>query len=104
MCIRDRLKGGVFSAEINYTLAYEWKILNQGGIVDRTINGNKNPVLKLGDLDNDEDLDLLYGSQDGWNNIQVYKFVLEKTIKNIATAAAITIRPPNGSGIALNIV
>ena len=26
------------------------------------------------------------------------------TIKNIATAAAITIKPPNGSGIALNIV
>ena len=26
------------------------------------------------------------------------------TMKNIATAAAITIKPPNGSGIALNIV
>ena len=79
------LKGGVFSAEINYTLAYEWKILNQGGIVDRTINGNKNPVLKLGDLDNDEDLDLLYGSQDGWNNIQVYKFDGRRLIRDNQT-------------------
>ena len=76
------LKGGVFSTEIDYTLAYEWKILNQGGIVDRTIDGKKKPVLKLGDLDNDEDLDLLYGSQEGWENIQVYKFNGRRLIRD----------------------
>ena len=56
------LKGGLFSEESSYTLTYEWKELNQGGIVDRTISAKENPILKLGDLDNDNDLDLIYGS------------------------------------------
>jgi hypothetical protein len=34
-----------------------------GGIVDRSISGVKDPVLKLVDVDNDNDLDLIYGSQ-----------------------------------------
>jgi hypothetical protein len=38
------------------------EILNQGGIVDRS-SGVKDPVLKLVDVDNDNDLDLIYGSQ-----------------------------------------
>ena len=37
--------------------------MNQGGIEDKYIDGKKNPILKLADLDGDNDLDLLYGSQ-----------------------------------------
>ena len=59
------LKAGVFSEEKSYTLKYEWKLLNQGGIVDRKIQGLDNPVMKLGDIDNDNDLDLIYGSNSG---------------------------------------
>ena len=40
------------------------EIIKSGGIVDKTINGIQSPVLKLGDLDNDNDLDLIYGSQE----------------------------------------
>lgn len=36
--------------------------MNQGGIEDKYIPGKKNPILKLMDLDGDNDLDLLYGS------------------------------------------
>jgi hypothetical protein len=59
------LKAGVFSDEKSYTLKYEWKLLNQGGIVDRKIQGVDKPVMKLGDIDNDNDLDLIYGSSVG---------------------------------------
>ncbi|MDB3901625.1 FG-GAP-like repeat-containing protein, partial [Flavobacteriaceae bacterium] len=56
------LKGSEFSNESSSIITYEWKELNQGGIVDKTIMGRLNPVLKLGDLDNDDDLDLIFGS------------------------------------------
>lgn len=52
-------KGGIFSEEQSFTLTYNWKILNQGGIIDYNISGRSKPILKLVDLDNDEDLDLL---------------------------------------------
>ncbi|WOC41108.1 FG-GAP-like repeat-containing protein [Polaribacter sp. HL-MS24] len=67
------LKGGVFSEENSFTLVYEWKILNQGGIVDRTVAGVNNPVIKLGDVDNDNDLDVIYGSKtDGSSQLLKY--------------------------------
>tara|TARA_B100001063_G_scaffold63749_1_gene57786 strand:- start:374 stop:5122 length:4749 start_codon:yes stop_codon:yes gene_type:complete len=56
------LKAGEFSEESSYTLKYEWKLLNQGGIVDRKIQSYENPVMKVGDIDNDNDLDLIYGT------------------------------------------
>jgi hypothetical protein len=52
-------KGSEFSEEYSFTLTYDWKILNQGGIIDYNISGRSKPILKLVDLDNDEDLDLL---------------------------------------------
>ena len=70
------LKAGEFSEESSYTLKYEWKLLNQGGIVDRQIAGIENSVMKIGDIDNDNDLDLIYGSSSKTGNFysQVYKY------------------------------
>ena len=74
------LKAGEFSDESSYVLKYEWKLLNQGGIVDRKIQGNSNPIMKIGDIDNDSDLDLIYGSSEynnmyaGGANTRVFKF------------------------------
>jgi streptogramin lyase len=65
-------RGGIFSDETSVTLTYDWKMLNQGGIVDRRINGQSNPTIKLADLDNDNRLDLIYGSSSG--NTQAYRF------------------------------
>ena len=56
------VKASKFSEEIQLTLLYEWKLLNQGGIEDKYIPGKQNPILRLADLDGDNDLDLLYGS------------------------------------------
>jgi hypothetical protein len=46
--------------------------INQGGIVDRSISGVKDPVLKLVDVDNDNDLDLIYGSQTSGSQLLKY--------------------------------
>lgn len=58
------LKGGEFAEEKSFTLTYDWKILNQGGIIDRTISGIANPIIKLADVNNDTLLDLLYINSD----------------------------------------
>ncbi|UQD55465.1 FG-GAP-like repeat-containing protein [Flavobacterium sp. K5-23] len=67
------LKGGAFSAEDSFTLTYDWKILNQGGIIDRSISGIEAPVIKLADLDNDNDLDLIYANANG-SGSQILRF------------------------------
>ncbi|HCF03527.1 FG-GAP-like repeat-containing protein [Flavobacterium sp.] len=67
------LKGGAFAAESTFTLTYDWKILNQGGIIDRSVNGNEAPFVKLADLDNDNDLDLVYGNSSG-SGSQILQF------------------------------
>ena len=67
------LKAGEFSDESSYTLKYEWKLLNQGGIVDRKIQSYVNPVMKVGDIDNDNDLDLIYGTIGG-GETRVYTY------------------------------
>jgi hypothetical protein len=79
--IDQGLKGGVFSDEKEFTLTYEWRLLNQGGIVDRSISGKSNPILKLGDIDNDNDLDLIYGSSSS-GTTEVLKFDGKKLIKD----------------------
>ena len=61
-------KASKFSDELRLELLYEWKQLNQGGIVDRNIAGLERPILRLADLDNDDDLDLIYGSEVKWKN------------------------------------
>ena len=60
--VDNGLKGGQFAVEDKFQLLYDWKILNQGGIIDRSISALANPVIKLVDVDNDKDLDLIYGS------------------------------------------
>jgi len=66
------LKGGVFSEEDSFTLLYEWKILNQGGIVDRTIIGVDDPIFKMSDADGDGDFEIAYGSKN--SSIQKIQF------------------------------
>lgn len=53
------LKAGPYSEEQSFTIVYDWKILNQGGLFDKSISSGNNPMLKVVDLDNDEDLDLI---------------------------------------------
>lgn len=65
-------KGGEFSDEQTFTLTYDWKILNQGGIIDRSISAVNNPMLEFLDLDNNGSYDLLYG-QSG-SQLQVYSY------------------------------
>lgn len=59
------LRGGAFAAESSFILTYDWKILNQGGIIDRTIAGIASPIVKLADVNNDKYLDLIYINSDG---------------------------------------
>lgn len=76
------LIGGVFSDEVDFVLTYEWKILNQGGIIDRRIQGRKDPVIKLADVDNDSDMDLLYGSAVG-GGLELYKFEEKRLVRMV---------------------
>ena len=58
-------KGSEFSEEQSFQLTYEWKLLNQGGIIDRSINPVSEPIVRLTDIDADNDMDLVYGSAAG---------------------------------------
>jgi hypothetical protein len=74
------LKGGAFAAESTFTLTYDWKILNQGGIIDRSISGIDAPIVKLADIDNDNDLDLIYENSLGTGS-QILQFDGKKLVK-----------------------
>ena len=65
-------KGGAFSNEQSFTLTYDWKVLNQGGVIDNSIQAVSNPILEFMDLDNDGDYDLIYG-QSG-SQMQIYSY------------------------------
>lgn len=104
------LKGGAFSAEDSFTLTYDWKILNQGGIIDRSISGIEAPVIKLADLDNDNDLDLIYANSIGTGS-QILRFNGKRLIADeyktspseigyISNISAVEIGDINGDGIA----
>jgi hypothetical protein len=102
------LKGGAFSAEDSFTLTYDWKILNQGGIIDRSISGIGAPVIKLADLDNDNDLDLIYANADG-SGSQILRFdgkrLLADEINNVnsigyvSNITSLEVGDINGDGI-----
>ena len=83
----DGLKGSQFSEENSFTLTYEWKELNQGGIIDRSINAVGKPIVKLTDIDFDNDMDLVYGSKDNNSDIHIFKlgskkFIFEENLNN----------------------
>ena len=85
--VDDGLKGSQFSEENSFTLTYEWKELNQGGIIDRSINAVGKPIVKLTDIDFDNDMDLIYGSKDNNSDIQIFKlgskkFLYEESLNN----------------------
>ncbi len=50
--------GSVFSQVQTFTLSYDWKALNLGGIVDNSLPGGENSTTKFADIDNDGDFDL----------------------------------------------
>lgn len=52
--------GSEFAEEQSFTILYEWKELNLGGIVDRRISGSDNAQLDFFDIDFDDDMDILY--------------------------------------------
>lgn len=66
-------KASPFSDEQNFTHVYNWKILNQGGIVDKTIPAQNNPILEFLDLDNDNDYDLIYGQSGNGSKVFSYQ-------------------------------
>ena len=67
------LEGSPFSEEQSFQLTYEWKLLNQGGIIDRSISSIQDPIVKLTDIDGDNDMDLVYGSKSQSQDIQVFR-------------------------------
>ena len=70
--VDDGLKGSEFSEENTFVLTYEWKLLNQGGIIDRAIDAVGKPIVKLTDIDLDNDMDLVYGSREDGSDIQLF--------------------------------
>ena len=101
------LEGGVFSDEDAFQLVYEWKILNQGGIVDRTVNGVSEPIVKLADIDNDNDLDVIFSSKSDYNGTRLLKFDGTKLVRDnnnplsgINNVTNTEVSDINGDGIA----
>ena len=52
-------KGGLFSDELSFTIDYEWKRLNLGGIIDRRLRPEESTQLDFMDMDGDGDKDLI---------------------------------------------
>ena len=65
-----------FSEEQTFTLTYDWKILNQGGIENKSIPARNTPILEFLDLDNDNDFDLIYGQSGNGSKVYSYNWVI----------------------------
>ena len=64
-------QGSPFAEENILDLTYEWKLNRQVDIINRSIEPYPNPKFLLMDFDNDQDLDLVYGSS---SSVRLYKF------------------------------
>ena len=108
--VDDGLKGSVFSQEESHTLTYEWKELNQGGIIDRTISAVGKPIVRLTDIDFDNDMDLIYGTKETDSDIQIFKlgtkkFLYEENLynsRNISDIKFLDINSDNIQDIIIN--
>jgi hypothetical protein len=106
--VDNGLKGSAFAAEGSFDLTYEWKSVNQGGIIDYKVATVADPVLKMVDIDGDDDLDVLYGSQNsaGTKLLQFdgYRLVSNTEskygfISSVGTLSDIQASDVNGDGI-----
>ncbi|MDB4316424.1 FG-GAP-like repeat-containing protein, partial [Cyclobacteriaceae bacterium] len=106
--VDNGLKGSAFAVEGSFDLTYEWKSVNQGGIIDYKVVTVADPVLKMVDIDGDDDLDVLYGSQNsaGTKLLQFdgYRLVSNTESKydfitSVGTLSDIQASDVNGDGI-----
>jgi hypothetical protein len=64
MAIDNNFESSDFSPEASFSIAYPWKFVNQGGLIDRRIQPVDNPAFAWADFNNDGLSDFIYlGSQ-----------------------------------------
>jgi len=106
--VDNGLKGSPFATEGSFELTYAWKSVNQGGIIDYKVVTVADPVLKMVDIDGDDDLDVLYGSQNSAGT-KLLQFDGKRLVSNteskygfissIGTLSDIQASDVNGDGI-----
>ena len=76
--------GGPFSDEIEFTLDYEWKYVNLGGVIDRRLVPSASTQLEFVDMDGDGDQDLI-STNVGMvpNRNQEWRMQIQKSAINI---------------------
>jgi len=106
--VDNGLKGSNFATEGTFELTYAWKSVNQGGIINYQITTVADPVLKMVDIDGDDDLDVLYGSENS-SGTKLLQFDGQRLVSNteskygfissIGTLSDIQASDVNGDGI-----
>ena len=106
--VDNGLKGSAFATEGSFELTYAWKSVNQGGIIDYKVVTVADPVLKMVDIDGDDDLDVLYGSQNS-SGTKLLQFDGQRLVSNteskygfissVGTLSDIQASDVNGDGI-----
>jgi hypothetical protein len=60
MAIDNNFESSDFSTEASFSIAYPWKFVNQGGLIDRRIQPVENPAFAWADFNNDGLSDFIY--------------------------------------------